>query len=384
MDVPSSLTGLGGRAHPAKLFVHPVAVSPFDWKGANRNIVYSGEKRMRKFNVAVVGAGAVGHEMLRVLRQRSFPVAELRVLARREREELVDGVTYKIEPTTPEAFDGIDFALFAGTEGEKGASQQFGWLAVEKGAIVIDNGDDYRMDPRVPLVIPEINADHLARHQGFISNPNCSTIIMLMAVAPLHKVARAKRLVISTYQAVSGTGKGAIEELRKQVSAIEAGQEPPREVYPHRIAFNVMPQVGSFKGDMPGYNTEEVKMLRETRKILADDRIRVTATCVRVPVYNGHSEAINAEFEKKLSAEEAREILRRSPGVQVVDDPAASLYPTPLQASGKDDCLVGRIREDQSQENTLDLWVSGDNIRKGAALNAVQIAEKMIEMGLVK
>ena len=338
---------------------------------------------MKRYNVAVVGIGAVGTEMLKVLRERDFPAASIRVLARSARTEEIAGHTYQVEAASVEAFEGVDIALFAGTEGAKGASQQFGWAAVEKGAIVIDNGDDFRMDPRVPLVIPEVNPDHLKNHQGFVANPNCSTIQMVVALAPLHRAARIRRIVAATYQAVSGTGRAAIAELRDQVSAIERGEEPKPQVYPHQIAFNVLPHIGSLKDEMPGYTSEELKMRRETRKILGDPDIQVTATCVRVPVYNGHAEALNVQFERKLSADEAREILRQAPGVEVLDDMPNAAYPTPLQASGKDPVFVGRIREDTSAPNTLDIWCVADNIRKGAALNAVQIAEKMIEMGLI-
>jgi len=338
---------------------------------------------MRKYEVAVVGVGAVGTEMLRVLHQRKFPARRIRVLARSARSEEIDGRTYQVEETTEQAFDGVEIALFAGTEGEKGASQRFGWLAVQKGAVVIDNGDDFRMDPRVPLVIPEVNAEALRSHQGFISNPNCSTIQMVVAVAPLHRVARVRRIVAASYQAVSGTGRAAIDELQEQVTALESGGQPVAKVYPHRIAFNVLPHIGTLKDEMPGYTSEELKMRRETRKILGDPDIQVAATCVRVPVFNGHSEAVNVQLDKKLTAEQAREILRSAPGVEVVDDMPNAVYPMPIEASGRDAVYVGRIREDTSAPNCLDLWVVSDNIRKGAALNAVQIVEKMIEMGLL-
>ena len=332
---------------------------------------------MREYKVGIVGIGAVGTEMIRVLRQRNFPASEIRILARSERDEEIDGETYHVVAAGPEAFDGLDFAFFAGTEGAKGASRQYGWEAVERGAIVVDNGDDFRMDDRVPLVIPEINADALKEHQGFVANPNCSTIIALMALGPLHKAAGIRRFVASTYQAVSGTGRSAIIELENQIHQYEAGEEPVVETYPHQIAFNVLPQIGSIKPQMPGYTSEEAKMLFETRKILGADSIRVSATCVRVPVFNGHSEAINVEFERAVSPDEAREILAAAEGVTVVDDPGSGVYPLPLDVSGKDDVFVGRIRPDDSVENGLALFVAGDNIRKGAALNAVQIAEKL-------
>ncbi|HUT34059.1 MAG TPA: aspartate-semialdehyde dehydrogenase [Planctomycetota bacterium] len=337
----------------------------------------------KQYSVAVVGIGAVGTEMLKVLDQRQFPAKSIRVFARSARAEEIAGKTYQVEETTPEAFNGVDIAIFAGTEGAKGASQLFGWQAVAKGAVVIDNGDDFRMDPRVALVVPECNAEALRRHQGFVANPNCSTIQMVVALAPLHRVARIRRIVVSSYQAVSGTGRSAIDELQAQISAIEKGQEPRVEVYPHRIALNLFPHIGRPAEEMPGYYSEEVKMRRETRKILGDPEIQVSATCVRVPVFNAHSEAVNVQFEKKMTAAQAREILQGAPGVVVIDDPAKAAYPMPLMASGTDPVYVGRIRDDVGAPNCIDLWCVSDNIRKGAALNAVQIAEKMIEMGLI-
>jgi aspartate-semialdehyde dehydrogenase len=272
--------------------------------------------------------------------------------------------------TTPEAFDGLDFAFFAGTEGSKGASQQFGWQAVERGVVVIDNGDDFRMDPRVPLVVPEVNGDALKDHQGFIANPNCSTIIAMMAVGPLHRAAGLKRMVASTYQAVSGTGRNAIVELEQQLHDYVAGKPRVTEAYPHQILLNVLPQIGGLKPELPGYTSEEAKMLFETRKILGDDQIRVSTSCVRVPVFYGHAEALNLEFERPLNVEDAKAVLNAAAGIQIVDDTANADYPMPLAVEGQDDCLVGRIREDPSTENGLCLFVAGDNIRKGAALNA--------------
>ncbi|HMP90437.1 MAG TPA: aspartate-semialdehyde dehydrogenase [Kiritimatiellia bacterium] len=332
---------------------------------------------MKQYNVCVVGIGAVGTEMVRLLKRRNFPMKNLTILARSERVEVIDGEEVQVKVANAEAFDGMDFAFFAGTEGAKGASQTLGWEAVRRGCIVIDNGDDFRMDERVPLVIPEINPDALKNHQGLIANPNCSTIIALMPLAPLHKAARIKRIVASTYQAVSGTGAPAVRELEAQVKSWAAGDALPREVYPHQIAFNVLPSVGSFKDDS-GESTEEIKMRKETHKILGDTAIRIGNTCVRVPVVNGHSIAINVEFEKPLSPEQAREILSHAPGVKVVDDPKSAVYPMPLNASGSYDVEVGRIRRDQSTENGLVLWCSGDNIWKGAAQNAIQIAEALI------
>jgi aspartate-semialdehyde dehydrogenase len=317
--------------------------------------------------------------MVKVLRERGFPASEVRILARSERDQEVAGETFRVVEARPDAFDGLDFAFFAGTEGAKGASQLYGWEAVERGVVVIDNGDDFRMDERVPLVIPEINAEAIDGHRGFLANPNCSTIVALMALGPLHRVARIRRFVVSTYQSVSGTGRGAIVELENQVQAYVRGEEALPEVYPHPIAFNVLPHIGSVKPQLPGYTSEEAKMLFETRKILGDKEIRVSATCVRVPVFCGHAEAINVEFERPVSPEEAREIIASSPGVKVVDDIEAAAYPLPIEVAGQDEVCVGRIRPDNSVENGLALFVAGDNIRKGAALNAVQIAEAVLE-----
>lgn len=333
---------------------------------------------MKQYNVCVVGIGAVGTEMVRLLKLRNFPVSNLTIFARSERQEVIDGVAYPVKVGSPEAFEGMDFAFFAGTEGAKGASQTLGWEAAKRGCVVVDNGDDFRMDPRVPLVIPEINPGALKGHPNFIANPNCSTIIALMPLAPLHRAAKIRRIVASTYQAVSGTGAPAVRELEVQVRAWAAGQPLPRDVYPHQIAFNVIPGVGSFKDDS-GESTEEIKMRKETHKILGDSSIRVGNTCVRVPVVNGHSIAINVEFEKPLSVEQARQLLAKAPGVKVVDDPKNAVYPMPKDASGCYDVFVGRIRKDQSCDNGLVLWASGDNIWKGAAQNAIQIAEALIK-----
>ncbi|MCE9614585.1 MAG: aspartate-semialdehyde dehydrogenase [Lentisphaerae bacterium] len=332
----------------------------------------------KQYNVCVVGIGAVGTEMVRLLERRKFPMKSLTILARSERQEVIDGKAYQVKVAEPAAFKGMDFAFFAGTEGAKGASQTLGWEAVKHGCIVIDNGDDFRMDPRVPLVVPEINPEALKQHQGLIANPNCSTIIALMPLAPLHKAVKITRIVASTYQAVSGTGAPAVKELEAQGKAWAAGQPLPREVYPHQILFNVIPAVGSFKDDS-GETTEEVKMRKETHKILGDASIRVGNTCVRVPVINGHSIAINVEFEQPLSVEQARALLAKAPGVKLVDDPKAAKYPMPVNASGHYDVEVGRIRKDQSCDNGLVLWCAGDNIWKGAAQNAIQIAEVLIQ-----
>jgi len=335
------------------------------------------------YRVAVVGAGAVGEEMVKVLRQRNFPASELYVMARSARKQVIDGREFDVMPTSEDAFDEIDIAFFAGTEGEKGASQLYGWEAVRRGAVVIDNGDDYRMDPRVPLVVPEVNPEALDSHQGLISNPNCSTIQMVVALAPLHRRARMRRVVVSTYQSVSGTGSAAIRELESQIRADALGEEMEIKEYPYQIHCNVIPQISKLRDEFPGYYGEEIKMIKETRKIFGCPDLAVTATCVRVPVMRAHSEAVNVEFEEPITAEEARSILASSPGIEVQDDPENSVYPMPLFAAHTDAVYVGRIRQDPSRPNTLDMWVVSDNIRKGAALNAVQIAECMIERGLV-
>lgn len=334
---------------------------------------------MSTYKIGIVGIGAVGAEMIRVLRQRDFPADEIRILARSERDEEIDGNSYHVVKACPEAFEGLDYAFFAGTEGAKGASRELGWDAVERGVIVVDNGDDFRMDPRVPLVIPEVNPEALRGHNGFIANPNCSTIIALMALGPLHRAFGIKRFVVSTYQSVSGTGRAALSELEMQTREYVAGNELVNDVYPHQIAFNVIPQIGNLKKEMPGYTSEEAKMLFETRKIFADDTIRVSATCVRVPVFYGHAESINIEFSQPVDPGQARDILSAAPGVLVADDVSEAKYPVPINVAGTDDVVVGRIRPDDSVDNGLALFVAGDNIRKGAALNAVQIVETLLK-----
>jgi len=338
---------------------------------------------MKQYKVGLVGIGAVGTEMIKVLRQRNFPASEIRVLATRERDEEIAGESFHVQVVRPEAFDGLDIVLFAGTEGSKGASVQYGWEAVRRGCVVIDNGDDFRMDDRVPLVIPEINGDALENHQGFIANPNCSTIITLMGVAPLHKAVPLKHMTAVTFQSVSGTGRAAIDELEQQVHDYVAGRESCPQVYPHPIAFNVLPQIGGPKAEMPGFTSEEAKMTFESRKILGAPDLRIACTCVRVPVFYAHSVAVHAEFEAPLTPAMAREILTGTAGVKVVDDLAAAQYPMPLFTGGGDDVGVGRIRVDPSVENGLALWCCGDNIRKGAAQNAVQIAEELIRRALL-
>ena len=339
---------------------------------------------MRKFRVAVVGAGLVGKEIIKILRERNFPASDIRLLARRARIEEICGEKYAVLATTEESFKDIEIAFFAGTEGEKGASKQFGWQAVRKGTVVIDNGDDYRLDSRVPLVVPEVNAEQLKTHQGFISSPNCATIQLVTVLAPLHRLCRIKRVIVSSYQSVSGTGGEAVEELRSQTDAILHGKNLTKKVYPHQIAFNLFPEIGNLQNDFPGYYREETKTIKETRKILNEPELAISATCVRVPVYFGHSQSVNIEFEKRMSPEEAREVLSSSGGVRVVDKSEEGLYPTPIEVAGKDDIYVGRVRSDPSSSKCLNLWIVGDNIRKGAALNTVQIAEEIIKRGYVK
>lgn len=342
---------------------------------------------MEGFNVAVVGAGAVGEEMLNVLHQRKFPVKSVKVLARSAREISVNGRKYDVRETNASEFDGVDVALFAGTEG---ASKEYGWEAAKRGAVVIDNSATFRMDTEVPLVVPECNPADVDWHKGIIANPNCSTIQMVVALKPLHARSRITRIVVSTYQAVSGTGRDAIEELDQQSTLIVHGRKVKNSnVYPYQIAFNLLPHIGSFRDD--GYTSEEWKMVEETHKILGDSDIKVTPTTVRVPVFNSHSEAVYIETEEKISRDEARELLAGSPGVVIVDDPKPTssdakcrTYPLPIDASGRDEVFVGRLREDPFIPNGLNMWVVSDNLRKGAALNAVQIAELLVSRGKLK
>ena len=349
--------------------------------------------KRKKLNVAVVGAtGAVGTEMLRVLAQRRFPVKGLRLLASARsagRRIPFNGSTHKVERLEAKAFDGIDVALFSA-----GASRslEFGPEAARRGAVVVDNSSAFRMDTNVPLVVPEVNPHALKRHRGLIANPNCSTIIMLLPLAPLHRAAKITRIVVSTYQSVSGAGTKAmyqlIDETKRALKQLKVSRaslkvQPKlssvRGPLPAQIAFNVIPQVDAFLDNR--YTKEEMKMVNETRKILEEPSLRVSATCVRVPVFLAHSEAVWIETERPLSVQEARALLRRAPGVKLVDDQAPGGYPMPIQAGGQDDVLVGRLRKDETVPNGLALWVSGDNLRKGAATNAIQIAELLTGRG---
>ncbi len=338
----------------------------------------------RGYRVIVVGIGMVGTKMVEVLLERSkLPIKEIKILATRERYEKVAGRKFKVKKADASEFDGFDIAFFAGTEGASGASKVYGPEAIKRGCIVIDNGKDFRMDKRVPLVVPEVNPDHLKSHQGFVANPNCSTIQAMMVMGPIYRRSRIKRLVISTYQAVSGSGSKAHEELIQQTKDRAAGRKLKTDAYPVEILGNVIPQISGPVDEMPGYFDEEAKMRRESRKILGDRYLKVSATCVRVPVLNSHAEAMNIQTADKLSPSDVRKTLNRAPGVKVVDDPRKGVWPHPLMADGIDDVLVGRIREDTSAKNCTDLFCVGDNIRKGAALNAVQIAEKMKTMKLI-
>ncbi|NPV59800.1 MAG: aspartate-semialdehyde dehydrogenase [Actinobacteria bacterium] len=328
----------------------------------------------RERRVAVVGAtGMVGQAMREILEERDFPVAELRLLASersRGRRFPFRGEEVEVQVLDEGSFWGIDLALFsAGAD----ISRRYAPLAVEAGALVVDNSSAFRMQEDVPLVVPEVNPDDALRHSGIIANPNCSTIQMVVVLKPLHDRSPLRRVVVSTYQSVSGTGKDAVEELRSQAREMLEEREPVARVYPHPIAFNCLPHIDVFLEG--GHTKEEMKMVNETRKIMGLPDLPVSATTVRVPVFVGHSESVNAEFEEEISPEDARRILAAAPGVEVVDDPANNLYPLALEAAGKDPCYVGRIRADTSCPRALNMWIVADNLRKGAALNAVQIAE---------
>ncbi|ASC69965.1 Aspartate-semialdehyde dehydrogenase [Halomicronema hongdechloris C2206] len=329
------------------------------------------------YRVAILGAtGAVGTELLSLLEQRNFPVADLRLLAS-ERSAGVSrtfgGKSLTVEALGPHSFDGVDLVLASA-----GAtiSRQWAPRAVEAGAVVVDNSSAFRMDPQVPLVVPEVNPNAAATHAGVIANPNCTTILMALAVWPLHQVQPVQRLVVATYQSASGAGARAMEEVKQQAAAILADQLPPTEAFPYPLAFNLFPHNSPVNEQ--GYCQEEMKMVNETRKIFAAPDLRISATCVRVPVLRAHSEAINLEFSTPFAPKRARELLGQFPGVRLVEDWQANHFPMPIEASGQDDVLVGRIRQDLSHANGLELWLCGDQIRKGAALNAVQIAELLV------
>ncbi|MDM8000905.1 MAG: aspartate-semialdehyde dehydrogenase [Dehalococcoidia bacterium] len=332
---------------------------------------------MKAPSVAIVGAtGMVGQEFIKVLEQRDFPMSSVRLYASDRshgRKMKVRGEEIEVKETTPQSFGGIDIALFsAGAD----ISKHFSPIAAKAGAVVVDNSAAFRMDPEVPLVVPEINPEDIKKHKGIIANPNCSTIQMVVALHPLHKVNPIKRITVATYQSVSGTGLAAVDELTGQSRAVLEGGTAVPKVYPYQIAFNVLPEIDVFLEN--GYTKEEWKMVEETRKIMHAPDIAISATCVRVPVMIGHSEAVQVEFSRPMSPDEARSILSKAPGVMLMDDPAGRIYPYPVMAAGRDEVYVGRIRKDASHPNGLVLWVVSDNIRKGAALNAVQIAERLL------
>ena len=329
------------------------------------------------YKVAIAGAtGAVGQTMLSILEERDFPVRGLRLLAS-ERSEgkglSFRGEEVKVEKLTEGAFQGVELALFSAGASR---SKEFAPAAVRAGALVVDNSSAFRMDPHVPLIIPEVNPQAAFQHNGLIANPNCTTTVTVMALKPLHDAARVKRVIASSYQAVSGAGSQAIEELKHQVLAWAKGEQAEASVFPHPIAFNLIPHVDVFESS--GYSKEEMKLVHETRKLLGDVTIKISATTVRVPVWYAHSVSVTAETERKVTAGEARDLFMKFPGLYLCDDPPKGQYPTPLMAAGKDECYVGRVREDLSSETGLSFWVVGDQLRKGAALNAIQIAELVL------
>jgi aspartate-semialdehyde dehydrogenase len=338
---------------------------------------------VKKYSTAIVGAtGLVGQEFIKILVERNFPMASVRLLASDRsagRKLLVNDREIEVEETANDSFRGVDIALFsAGAE----ISRHFSPIAAREGAVVVDNSSGFRMDKDVPLVVPEVNPEDIKWHKGIIANPNCSTIQMVVALYPLHRVNPIKRIIVDTYQAVSGTGTAAVEELRTQARQVLEGQPTIPHVYPHQIAFNVLPEIDVFLDD--GYSKEEWKMVQETRKIMHADDIAISATCVRVPILVGHSEAVHIEFAQPMPVEEAQQILSQAPGVRLLDDTSISLYPQPWSAAGSDDVFVGRIRQDASHLNGLAMWIVSDNLRKGAALNTIQIAEEMIKRDWVK
>lgn len=339
---------------------------------------------MKKVNLAIVGVtGAVGQEFLKLIEERKFPFADLKMLASsRSAGKKINfmGKEYTVEETTENSFDGVDIALFAGGS----ASKIFAPAAVKAGAVVIDNSSSFRMNPEVPLVVPEVNPQAISRHKGIIANPNCSTIIMVMALKPLYDISKIKRVVVSTYQAVSGAGREGMEELKTQLENLARGEKIQSKILPvaslekhYQIASNLLPQIDIFMEN--DYTKEEMKMIDETKKIMEDDEMKITATTVRVPVFRSHAESVNVEFFDEVSAEDAKNALKNFPGVILSDNPSEMIYPQPLETSGKDDVEVGRIRKDFSVEHGLNFWVCGDQIRKGAALNALQIAEFLIK-----
>nr|WP_312578398.1 aspartate-semialdehyde dehydrogenase [Sedimentibacter sp.] len=337
---------------------------------------------MKKYNVAILGAtGAVGKEMLKILGERNFPINELRLLASKKsagEEVEFNGKKYTIEEATENSFNDIDVMLCAA---ENDISKALTPAAVKAGAVVVDNSSAYRMDENVPLVVPEVNSEDVRNHKGIIANPNCSTIIALTALNELNKYARIKRMIVSTYQAVSGAGINGIRELDQQIKDISEGKEAVANTFQYQIAYNLIPQIGDF--DDMGYSQEEMKMQNEGRKILHNPDLKVNCTCIRVPVYRSHSESITIETEKEITPEKAMELLKNAEGVKLVNDLQNKKYPMPLDTSDQDLIYVGRIRKDISSDNSLVLWCCGDQIRKGAATNAVQIAEVLVKENLI-
>lgn len=332
---------------------------------------------MNPKHIAIAGAtGVVGQQMLRVLEDRNFPVASLKLLASARsvgKKIMFKGEAYTVEELTENSFEGVDIALFSAGGG---TSKHFAPFAAKAGCVVVDNSSAWRMDPDVPLVVPEVNPGDIAKHKGIIANPNCSTIQMVQVLQPLHAAAKIKRVVVSTYQAVSGAGSAALSEMEAQMRSVLGGETPACTIFPKPIAFNVIPQIphqDAFTEN--GYSSEEMKMVNETKKIMGDANIMVTATTVRVPVHTGHSESVNVETETKLTVAQVRELLAATNNVVVMDDPSNDLFPTALDAAGKYDTYVGRIREDISHPSAIDMWIVSDNLLKGAALNTVQIAE---------
>ena len=338
---------------------------------------------MDGIKLAILGAtGAVGGEMLKVLAERNFPVSDIKMLADANdagKKIIWQGKEYIVEKTTPDSFEGVELTLVAV---DNPISLMFSPEAVRRGSIVIDNSSAYRLDPEVPLVIAEVNPEDVLWNKGIIANPNCSTIICLVAIKPLYDYSKIKRMVVSTYQAVSGAGILGIEELKNQAIQYLNNEKIEPKVFAHQIAYNLIPQIDEFQDN--GYTKEELKLLYESRKILHDDEILVSCTCVRVPVFRSHSESIMIETEEKISAAKAKDLLQEAPGVKLVDDPKNKVYPMPLDSSDQDLIFAGRIREDISHEKALSLWVCGDQIRKGAATNAIQIAELLVKNGLLK
>ena len=336
---------------------------------------------MKQYNVGLVGVGAVGTEMIKVLKERRFPCGKVQVFASRDREETILGETYQVRKATPESFNGLDIVLFAG---KTDVAIELKDAVVRAGAKMIDNSRAFRQDPDVPLVVPQVNAEDLDWNKGVIANPNCTTAIMLEAVAPLHKAKGLKRLIASTYQAASGAGAPGLAELENQIRDYAAGRPLTVKAFQHQLMYNLIPHIDKFD-ETNWYTLEELKMRNEARKMLHHPDLRLSCTCVRVPIARAHSESLNLEFENDITPDEAREILRGAEGVKVVDDPLNNLYPMPLDATAKYDVLAGRIRQDLSRDDRkgLEMFVSGDQLLRGAALNAVEIAEHLIKRGLI-